>query len=244
MATVTDDGPGVFRLALGALLAIFVGALGGLFRLAAIPAEVVEERPPDEEIKPRVEYVVVGSSSVARSFRDKEQDFLAGQQGVFAFSESELNTWADESFEFEPPEGQTPEEEAEAEAGEDGEEPEAPSADVPFLGIRPSAPNFRLVGETLQILIRFEMFIAGNAYPVAYRTRGDFAIEGNRYRFRPLETTVGSAPLPASVLAPLLDQLVFKIFDSSEYVDQFNAAWASVTAITIAEDELVLSTEL
>ncbi|RRJ96297.1 hypothetical protein Ga0100231_020550 [Opitutaceae bacterium TAV4] len=145
-------------------ITLILGALLAALHLAARPVERVAELPakPDHA---KV-YYVPGAADEADSQRwlRKRQQLLDGPSGEIKVTESDLNVWAQSSFEKTNPEGS-------------------------FV-FAPGVPNFRLTDGQLQITLEGDVHILGLVRPILVKASGKFSGKN----FSPDEIRIGALP--------------------------------------------------
>lgn len=212
------------------LLGTVVGMFLGIFKLVAIPAEVVDKLPDAEAIEPKVKYVLKGSPQGGLSYRVKESALLAGSPGEFVFDENELNMWSQRTLDISDIIKKLPQTERDAATPE----------------IMPSAPNLKIIGDTLQISVRLTNAPnTDQARDVVFSTRGRFAIKEGRYTFVADETYLGSARIPHLAMDGLLNQYMYRTYENfaEDYFAKLSEGWSTLGRVEISEGQLILSNE-
>lgn len=229
----TDGGWG--SVVGGLFLAVVLGVLLGVAKMALEPTLLVDELPEEEKRREGVKYIIEGNDSSAGSYATKERALLSGAAGQFEFSEAELNTWFRRRFDFE-------EEKKAAKKERDGEGDANQSGE--FALVKPSSPMFRFVDDKIQITMQLTLVNPfGGTKIVVFNTIGSFAMTpGGSFRFEPLETTLGQALFPMPV-----DRLVMSglagIFTKTPYGLELASVWQSLTGIFVDGNRLVISNE-
>ncbi len=163
--------PGIVGILFGAVLSVSLGVLLGVLHLVAQPVEVVTSEPKEPAEGAR--YFIKGSSGGSATWEGKHSQLTEGS-GEVAITEGELNAWSGETFE-----------EVKVEQAE---------KDSSVLIIA-GAPNFRLVGETLQVGTENKLVFFGGEAPLVLQAKGGFERVGERWKFNPAEAYLGGLPL-------------------------------------------------
>ena len=210
-------GPSLVEVALGAVLGLLLGVLVAGVYLVFKPVETVKQMP--KEISRSTVYYIPGSdsSTKGKAWSAKYKQFIAGK--AFQLSEDELNAWAAAG-------GSAPKSSKPAEAPK-ADEKAAPSAGF----IIPSSPNFRVVGDKLQIGMKCTLYYFGLTYDVMVFTTGDFRKSGDQVVFVPATVHFGSCPLQMLPAAP--HALVGYLLSKQKFTDEMSLAWTKLTAVTI-----------
>lgn len=215
-------GPSTTEVALGALLGLLLGVVLACVYLVFKPVQQVKELP--KELDKGVVYHVPGSTDTGRSrgWPAKHQTFLKG--GSVIASEAELNAWAASLS------GGAP-------AAKPGETAPPPGGDM----ISVSGLNFRMEGDRMHVAQRVLLNYFGLTKEVMAQVVGNFAREGDTFVFRPDIVYFGSCPVHA---IPGAARATTGLLAGKQKVpDEFRAAWAKLTAITV-EDSLLKATTL
>jgi hypothetical protein len=230
-------GPSVTEVALGAVLGLFAGVLAACVYLVFKPVAQVKELP--KEPLRSVVYYIPGqeSSAKSRGWQAKQKQFLAGTS--ITMVEDELNAWSASAAAPAPaaakpgaakPKGPEKPKPAAAKGKADEAKPEEGAA-VPEGIIIPYAPNFKVVGEQLQIGLKCTLNWYGLTYDTTVLATGAFDKSGDQVVFVPEKFYLGSCPLH---LLPMLTNLVASQIIAKEKVsDEVRTAWTKLTAVTI-----------
>lgn len=206
-------GPSMWEVALGAILGLIAGVLACCVYLVFKPVQTVRELPK-EPVKGMVYYIPGNESSgKARDWQNKQKRFLAG--GSIKVNEEELNAWG-ASLAAPPPK---------AKEGET-----APAAGAGFFSA--GAPNFKIVGEKLQVAFKCKIDYFGLAHEAQVVALGSFVKSGDHVEFEAESVTFGSCPLDRVPGAGPL--LIGKLGGLHKVSDEWKAAWTKVTEVTIA----------
>lgn len=225
-------GPSTLEVALGAVLGFAVGVVVACVYLVFKPVQRVATMP--KEPVANVIYFTPGneSSTKARGWKEKQKAFLAGSE--VTLNEEELNAWAATIG--------TPATNAPKPAAKPATPPPAdkakPAENQPFFSA--SAPNFRIIADKLQISAKCTLNYYGIASDVWVVATGRFERDGDRYRFNPETFYFGSCPMHK---LPALGTFVRgPLVDTQKVPDDFRAAWAKITAISIEEGLMKVAT--
>jgi hypothetical protein len=231
-------GPSVTEVAIGAILGLLLGVVVAGVYLVFKPVATVKAMP--KEISRSTVYYLPGSESSAKSkgWQAKQKLFLAGT--AVELGEDELNAWA--AATGTPPAAPKPAEKAKpAKPGKPGEKPKAEEkpaekadkADAPPPDgfIIPSTPNFRVVGDKLQIGMKCTLNWFGLTYDVTVMTTGAFKQSGDQVVFAPDTVYLGSCPL--HLLPAASGALVNHLVTKQKVPDETRLAWTKLTSVTI-----------
>ncbi|HET7536361.1 MAG TPA: hypothetical protein VFJ90_07900 [Candidatus Didemnitutus sp.] len=221
-------GPSTFEVAVGAILGFAVGVVAACVYLVFKPV-IRTPQMPKEPVAHTV-YLVPGNenSTKAKAWQAKQKAFLTGSE--VSLNEEELNAWA---ATIGTPAQNTP-------APKPGPKPAAkppatekdkdkPAENQPFFSA--SAPNFRIISDKLQISAKCTLNYYGIATDVWVVATGRFERSGDHYRFDPETFYFGSCPMHK---LPALGAIArTQLLDTQKVPDDFRAAWAKVTAISI-----------
>lgn len=217
-------GPSVTEVALGAVLGLLAGVLVAAVYLVFKPVSQVKELP--KEPARSVVYYIPGTDSNAKSkgWQAKQKQFLAGTSVTVV--EDELNAWA--ATLSAPP--------APKPAAKPGAKP-APAAKpdepkpAPEGLIIPATPNFKVVGDKLQIGLKCTLNWYGLTYDTTVIATGGFRKSGDQLAFVPEKFYLGSCPLH---LLPGLSGVIASYVISKEKVpDEVRTAWTKLTDVNI-----------
>jgi hypothetical protein len=224
-------GPSMLEVFLGALLGLLAGVLAAALFLALLkPALQVKEMP--KEPSRSVVYFLPGSENNAKSknWQAKQKQFLAGTR--IQVVEDELNAWS-ASLTAPPPDPAKP-----AAKPKPGDKPAAPAAEGFLI---PAKPNFRIIGDKLQIGLKCTLNFFGIATDVTVQATGGFRKDGDHFVFAPDTLYLGSCPvhmLPWAS-APLVDHII----KNENIPDAIGAAWAKLTVVAIEGGSLKLAVQ-
>jgi hypothetical protein len=212
MAKKDRRPPSTARVLILGCLSLLFGAVLGLVSLATQPVQEVSVLPKEEDREPGAVYYVRGSEASGQRWRAKEAAFLQSVEGVYVITTGELNQWARTTFK------------PDLEAEEGGAE----------VKIRPTAPNFRIEGESLQISTYLTVPQLG-AQKYVYQVRGQFAAHDDGVRFRLEEADLGRAPIGSiPVLGPVLHNVLVGVFANNPSMEPLHEPWTRVRAIDIS----------
>jgi hypothetical protein len=222
MASKVDKalyGPSMLEVALGAILGLIAGVLACCVYLVFKPVQTVRELPK-EPVK-GVVYYIPGSEGSARDWQNKQKRFLAG--GSIKVTEAELNAWG-ASFAAPPAPAK------DAKAGEPA--PAAPAGAFFTAG----APNFKVMGEKLQVGFKCKVDYFGLGTEVQVVALGQFGKSGDHVEFDAESVTFGSCPLDrVPLVGPIL---ISKLGGLHKVSDEWKAAWTKVSEVTIAGKDI------
>jgi hypothetical protein len=220
-------GPSLTEVALGAILGLLLGVVVAGVYLVFKPVETVKQMP--KEISRSTVYYMTGSdsSTKGKTWSAKYKQFVAGK--AVQFSEDELNAWSAAG-------GTAPKSAKAAEA------PKADDKAAPAAGfITPAAPNFRVVGDKLQIGLKCTLNYFGLTYEVVVQATSDFRKSGDQVVFVPATVHFGSCPL--HMLPAAAGALVNYLQSKQKFSDEMSLAWTKLTAVTIEGGLLKLAVE-
>jgi hypothetical protein len=224
-------GPSTLEVALGAVLGFGVGVVAACVYLVFKPVLRVSEIP--KEPVAHVVYFKPGneSSTKSRGWQAKQKAFLAGNE--VSLSEEELNAWGSTigtPAQIKPA--------AKPAAPPPGAK-DKPAENLPFISA--SAPNFRIIADKLQISTKCTLNYYGLMQEVWVVATGRFEHDGDRYRFDPETFYFGSCPMHK---LPALGALVRgPLLDTQKVPDDFRAAWAKITAISVENGLMKVATQ-
>ncbi len=226
-------GPSLAEVALGALLGLLAGVAAACVYLVFKPVQQVKELP--KEPSRAVVYYLPGSESTAKSrgWQAKEKQLV----GVASISvvEDELNAWAAASLGA-PAAAAKPKP-----AGQAGAKGDAASPAVPEGFVIPGKPNFRIVGDKLQIGLKCTLNWYGFTHETTVIATGIFRKSGDAFEFSPDTLYLGSCPLH---LVPAASGfLVSTITGKQKVTDELRVALTKLTAVTIEGGALKLAVQ-
>lgn len=218
-------GPSMTEVALGAVLGLIAGVLVACVYLVFKPVAQVKEMP--KEPLRSVVYFIPGNESTAKSrgWQAKQKQIIAGKALSLSLVEDELNAWANTLASPTP-------------APKPGAKPEdapKPAGDGVF---NPGKPNFRIMGDKLQIAGKCLLNWYGLTHEVTYLATGTFTKSGDSVGFSAERVYLGSCPfhlLPA-VSGPLVSHLIARV----KVPDELRAGWAKLDSATIEGGALKL----
>lgn len=213
-------GPSMWEVAFGAILGLIAGVLACCVYLVFKPVQMVKEMPK-EPVKGMVYYIPGNESSgKARDWQNKHKRFLAG--GSIKVNEEELNAWGTSLAA--PP---APAKDAKAEE-------QKPAAAGGFFTA--GAPNFKIVGEKLQVGFKCKIDYFGLGTEVQVVALGQFGKSGDHVEFDAESVTFGSCPLER--VPGVGHFLIGKLAGLHKVSDEWKAAWTKVSEVTIAGKDL------
>lgn len=228
-------GPSTVEVALGALLGFLLGLVAAcLFLVFLKPVQQVKEMPKADKVVPGVVYYLPGADNTVkgRNWTSKQKVLIAGGEAILL--EEELNAWS-ASLAAPPP----PPPPAKGKPGAKPAEPAPAAAPQGFLTA--STPNFRFVGDKLQIGLKCTLNVFGLfSQEVIVLAVGDFAKGGDGTVFKPETFYLGSCPLhklPAAS-APIIS----RVLAAQKIPDEIRTMWAKVTSASVAGGQLKIVT--
>jgi hypothetical protein len=258
-------GPSTLEVALGAALGLALGAVVAATYLVLKPVIVVTQMP--KEMSLTSVYYQPGSANKAKStdWPAKQNQFIAGT--TVQVTEDELNAWslaggtpprnamarsiiapsiklAEKSKFAEVPDKTKPSAKAKpVEAGEASGGPQPATATKMELPVTDTflttkVPNFRMVGDALQIGWRCTLNVFGLTREVALVATGHFETSGAQVSFVPDKVFLGSCPLHWLPMAS--SQLLAYVFKNQKTPDNIRLAWAKCTAVQVVDGGLRL----
>ena len=228
-------GPSVTEVALGAVLGLLAGVLVACVYLVFKPVSQVKELP--KEPLRSVVYYIPGADSNAKSrgWQAKQKQFLAGTS--VSVVEDELNAWsasagapapvaAKPGAKPKPADKAKPDAKAKpADAKADEGKPAPDGIIIPY------APNFKVVGDQLQIGLKCTLNWYGLTYDTTVLATGGFGKSGDQVVFVPQKFYLGSCPV--HLLPALSSVLMSQIIAKEKVPDEVRTAWTKLTAVTI-----------
>jgi len=203
-------------------LSLLLGALLGLVSLATQPVREVTVMPAPEEQEPGLIYYVKGREVGGQQWRAKQAAFKQQQVGVYPLTEGDLNQWARNTIRVATP-------------GRDDET-------GPGLVV-PSAPNFRLVDDRLQISTYVEIPLVGSQRFV-YCVTGRLESDGSGVTFVAEEGHLNRAPIARiPLLGGLVQSLVEGAFATAPEAIALQEAFARVTQAEVTPEGVRLTLE-
>lgn len=220
-------GPSMTEVALGAVLGLLAGVLAAAVYLVFKPVAQVKEMPAADKVQKSMVYYIPGTESNAKSrgWQAKQKQILAGKALSLSLVEDELNAWANTLAA--PPPAPKP--------GAKPEEAAKPAGDGIF---NPGKPNFRIVGDQLQIGGKCLLNWYGLTYEASYLTTGTFTKSGDTVSYSADKVYLGSCPM--HLLPALAGPLVNHLIDRVKVPDEVRAAWAKLDSVTIEGGALKL----
>jgi hypothetical protein len=226
MATKNVDkelyGPSITEVALGAVLGLLAGVLVAGVYLVFKPVAQVKELP--KETARSMVYYIPGAESNAKSkgWQAKQKQFLAGTS--ITVVEDELNAWA-LTMSAPAPAAAKPGAKPAPAAKPDEAKPAPEGLIIPYT------PNFKVVGDKLQIGLKCTLNWYGLTYDTTVIATGGFRKSGDQVAFVPEQFYLGSCPLH---LLPGLSGVIGSYVISKEKVpDEVRTAWTKLTDVTI-----------
>jgi hypothetical protein len=257
-------GPSTIEVALGAVLGLTLGAMAAAAYLVLKPVIVVTQMP--KEMSLTAVYYQPGSANKAKStaWPAKQDQFIAGT--TVQVTEDELNAWSlaggtpprnvkampmiapsiklAEKSKFatnpnktKPTDKARPSKSLEAPQPAETAKPAGPPSADNVLTT--TVPDFRIVGDALQIGWSCTLNAFGLTREVALVATGHFETSGTQVSFVPDKVFLGSCPL--HWLPSASSRLLAYVFKNQKTPDNIRLAWAKCTAVQVIDGELRLS---
>ena len=205
-------------------LSLCLGVLLGVASLITLPVVELTRAIDPEDVEPGKVYYLKGQQSGRSSWRAKEDAWRAGMVDVLRLSETELNQWSRQRLDIELPTSE--------------EEPSEFQATLAYL---PTAVNFRIVEDEIQLGTSIELDGYLKDKKVIYQVVGKFEGSSSGVRFVPESGNIGSAPLGS---VPLIRNLLFNAvkgrFADGTDLDWLGESLGDVESAEIVEGQLVL----
>ena len=230
-------GPSMLEVVLGALLGLLVGVVAASVYLVFKPVQLVKEMP--KEPSRSMVYFLPGSESNAKSkgWQAKQKQFLAGAR--IQLVEDELNAWV--ASLASPPSAPAAKPAKPADKPKPGVKPDEPKGPVPDGFVIPAKPNYRIIGDKLQIGVKCTLNWYGLMTDVTVQATGGFRKDGDHFVFAPDTVYLGSCPL--HMLPWASPPLVAHIIANEKVPDEISAAWAKLNQVTIEGGTLKLAVQ-
>ena len=242
-------GPSATEVALGAVLGLLAGVLVACVYLVYKPVTQLKEMPAADKQQKSVVYYIPGSESNAKGkgWQAKQKQFIAGTS--VSVVEDELNAWSAAAG---APAPAAPKPGAKAPAPDKAKQAAAEKAKAadkaaddtkaPAEGfIIPYAPNFKVVGDKLQIGLKCTLNWYGLTFDTTVIATGRFARSGDVVAFVPEKVYLGSCPL--HLLPSLPGLLVTHIIAKEKASDEIRTAWTKLTSVTIENGAVKLTVQ-
>jgi len=259
-------GPSALEVALGAVLGLAFGAGVAVVYLVLKPVVVVTQMP--KEIALTSVYYQPGSADKAKSadWPAKQAQFIAGT--TVQVTEDELNAWSlargtpprntkampviappvklveKSKFATNPSKTKPTDKAKPAEPIKPLEAPQ-PAQSAKTAGPSPTdgflitaVPDFRIVGDALQISWSCTLDVLGLKRDVVLMTTGHFEVSGAQVDFVPEKLFLGSCPLHR--LPKASRALLAYVFKNQKTPDNIRLAWAKCTAVSVVDGGLRL----
>jgi hypothetical protein len=219
-------GPSWTEVILGAVLSFALGITLAIVFLILKPVAVVKELPKEDKIVRNMEYFIQGSrdSAKGKGVDAKIKQLTEGKS--VTLTEDELNSLFGGKATAPAPAPKAPAK-AVAKAGE----PPAMTAT--------SAPNFRIVGDKLQIGLPTTIDMLGINQSLVVVATGSFSNNGGKVSYDISDFRVGS--LPASRLPYIQGAVTKKILTAQNFPEELTNIWGKLASITIEGNALKLN---
>ena len=236
-------GPTVTEVTLGAVLGLVVGVLAACVYLVFKPVQQVKELP--KEPSRSIVYYLPGSESSAKSRGwQAKQKLLIDGKGV-SLVEDELNAWAATLAAPAKPAAKPGAKPKPGEKPKPAEKPKAEAEDAtkapPEGYIIPGTPNFKIIGDQLQIGMKCTLNWYGVTYDTMIVATGVFHQAGDVFEFSADKLYLGSCPLH---LVPAVSGLMVSTLTAKQKLpDDLRIALTKVSAVTIEGGMLKLAVQ-
>jgi hypothetical protein len=233
-------GPSWTEVILGAVLSLALGGVLAAAVLIARPVQTVRELP--KEPARGVIYYIEGSrdSTRGRQWQAKRQQLLAGESVVL--TEEELNAAVGSKAATPAPAPAAPAQKGKAPAPKTPPPAAAPDATAAANAgglIVPSAPNFRIHDNVLQVGVPCTVNVYGFQLPVVVMATGGFEKTDEGVVFAPDSFYIGS--LQVNRLPALEGFVTKKIIAAQSIPEDLAAAWKKVSDASVEGKTLKLS---
>lgn len=236
-------GPTVTEVALGAVLGLVVGVLAACVYLVFKPVQQVKELP--KEPSRSIVYYIPGSESSAKSkgWQAKQKLLIEGK-GI-SLVEDELNAWATSFAAPAKPAAKPPAKPKPGEKSKPAEKPKADADDAtkapPDGYIIPGTPNFKIIGDQLQVGMKCTLNWYGLTYDTTIVATGVFNRAGDVFEFAADKAYLGSCPLH---LIPAVSGLLISTVTTKQKIpDDLRIALTKVSKVTIEGGTLKLAVQ-
>ncbi|MEY4489295.1 MAG: hypothetical protein RIQ79_1803 [Verrucomicrobiota bacterium] len=217
MATKAErKSPGIFEILLGISLSISLGVLLALVHMIMRPVEVVRTLP--KEIVKGTRYYVEGPDASVSGTRWKTKLKRIGEKnpGEIAFSDSDLNAWAANTFKKVEPE----------------------KGEAHSFAILAGVPNFRVEGDQLQVGTVNDLIFLGGTSKLVIEAKGAFTKSANGWDFSPTEVYFGG--LPTHKFPLLTSMLMAKFGAVGMNTPEATKVLTSATSINVSGGSVVV----
>lgn len=217
-------GPSMTEVICGALLGLLAGVLVACVYLVFKPVLTVKAMPKEQ---PRgIVYYLPGSEGRGKSaaWQAKQKQFVAGKS--VQLIDEELNAWATTLASSNPI------------VSKPTKTDKPSSAPPPDAIVIPSIPNFKIVGDKMQIGMNCTLNWYGLMTDVTVQSMGTFHKDGDHFVYVPETFYLGSCPL--HLLPAVSGLLLSHITDKEKIPDEFRAAWQKLNDVVIAGGALKL----
>ncbi len=241
-------GPSVTEVALGAVLGLICGVLVACLYLVFKPVVQLKELP--KEPSRSVVYYIPGSESSTKSkgWQAKQKQLIDGTS--VALIEDDLNAWAASVAApakpapapgkpgTKPKPGEKPKPAEKPKAEEAKEEGKPPPPEGYFI---PGTPNFKIIGDKLQVGMKCTLNWYGLTYDTTVVATGGFKRSGDVFEFSADKVYLGSCPL--HLIPAVSGLLVSTVASKQKLSDELRIALTKVTSITIEGGTLKLAVQ-
>jgi hypothetical protein len=210
-----QKAPGLVGVISGALCSLVLGMLLAGIYLIFKPVEIVSNVPKEPVAGVRY-FVQGGGAAAAGTGWERKQEALASGLGAVGLGEGDLNAWAQAAYPVDP-EVQTAKQEAR------------------FLLV-PGTPNFRLVGEELQVGVVAELTCFGFVHDLVLQAQGGFESDGAGWRYAPKKVYFGCFPVHRFPV--LMASLAARLKAEGTLPPEVGLVLRRAASLTIKADEL------
>ncbi len=221
-------GPSWTEVIFGAILSFGLGICLAIVFLILKPVQVVLEMPKEDKIVRNMEYFIQGAKDSTKGRGVDAKLKQLGEGKSVTLSEGELNSIFG---------GKAPAPAPKAPAKADPKAP-AKAAEPPPMTAT-SAPNFRIVGDRLQIGLPTTIDFLGINESLVVVATGRFSTSGGKVSYDIDDFRVGS--LPANRLPYIKNAVTKKILTAQNFPEELTSIWDKLASITIEGNALTLN---
>ncbi len=213
----------LFSVLASGVAATAMGLLIGFSSEAARLPEFVRAGQPEESRNSHYSPVLrLGDTNNSENWRRLFRAPDRHATPTLALQEADLNSIADQYFNFSL-----------------GKEQAMPNGTTPSYALVPETPNFAITGDTLQIVIPFEVIFFGSEGDAFLTATGKFKEEAKKPSYKVEEAWINSARVPPFVGKIILGKLARTVLDSSAD-SPLASAWSRLESVEIKDDEMIL----
>jgi len=214
MAKDKHKGPKPVEIAVGGVLSVLLGIMGGALFLALQAPVEVKELPPENERDLAGVYFIRGKSGAQehQTWSIKKEAVNSSRSGEFEVVEQELNLWAVNDF-------------RQTGGGGGG-----------MLHIKPNTPNFRIADSRLQVALPLEWNVFGARRKIESQAAGTFRQRNGVFTFVPERVYIGACPVPK--IFGLSDYFVNKVVAAFDIAPELSDGWAQIQDVSLDGEKL------